>query len=331
MRRLIPVLLAFVPIVVYAQAGQTVHYELKMQDLKYTYGPSTPVMKVKPGDIIDTRTVDADGRAVKAAGGNPTGPNPLTGPFYVEGAEPGDTLSVKFLALDVDGKEGWGSTIPGWGILNSSKYSPAIGGAAKDRVWTYPIDSARKVATFHALDSKFTVDIPLHPFLGCVGVAPADGESRSSIVPAEFGGNMDSAESSVGNTLYLPVSAKGALLFMGDGHAAMGDGEIDGTAIEVSMKVRVQVGLIKKQKIEWPRYENSEYIMTVGAYRPLDDAARIAFTELIGWIHTGYGLSESDAYDLLSKTAEVRLAEMVDPNFVIIAKVKKRFLPPAKK
>ncbi len=195
---------------------------------------------------------------------------------------------------------------------------------------TYAIDKTANVATFRARDSNFSVKIPLHPFLGCVGVAPADGEMRSSIVPAEFGGNMDAPEASVGNTLYLPVNVSGALLFLGDGHAAMGDGEIAGTAIEVSMRVRIQVDVIKRQKIEWPRFENADYIMAVGIYRPLDDALRIAFTELIHWIHERYGLSEMDAYELLSKTAEIHVDEMVDPNYVIVAKINKKFLPAGK-
>jgi amidase len=314
-----------------AQAQNRVaKYELKMQDLKYTYGPHAPVLKVQSGDTIETNTVDADGHAVEKAGIKVLGPNPLTGPFYVEGAEPGDTLAVKFLTVDVDGKEGWGSLVAGFGGLNSSRYTPIIGGGVPNKVWTYPIDKAKNIATFHALDSNFTVNIPLHPFLGCVGVAPADGEARSSIVPAEYGGNMDAPEASVGNTLYLPVSVPGALLFLGDGHAAMGDGEVDGTAIEVSMRVRVKVDVIKHKTILWPRFENDNYIMAVGIYRPLDDALRIAFTELIHWMHERNGLSELDAYELLSKTAEIHLDEMVDPNYVIVAKINKKFLPAAK-
>jgi acetamidase/formamidase len=127
--------------------------------------------------------------------------------------------------------------------------------------------------------------------------------------------------------LYLPVNVPGALLFLGDGHGAQGDGEIAGTAIEASTRVRLQVGVIKGKRIRCPRFENDTYIMATGIYRPLDDALRIAFTELIGWIHERYGLSEMDAYDLLSKTAEIHVAEMVDPNYVVIAKIKKQFLP----
>jgi amidase len=106
----------------------------------------------------------------------------------------------------------------------------------------------------------------------------------------------------------------------------MGDGEVNGTAIEISMKVRMQVSVIKGQRISWPRFENDNYIMAVGVYRPLDDALRIAFTELIQWIHERNGLSEMDAYELLSKTAEIHLDEMVDPNYVVVAKINKKFL-----
>ena len=180
-------------------------------------------------------------------------------------------------------------------------------------------------------DSKFEVKIPLHPFLGCIGVAPAGGEARSSIVPAEFGGNMDAPEATLGNTVYFPVNVKGGLLYMGDGHAAMGDGEVAGAAIEVPLRVRVQVSVIKGHKINWPRFENDEAIMTVGAYRPVDDALRIAFTELVGWIHEEYGLSQLDAYELLGKVAKIRLAEMVDPNYVVIASIEKKYLPVRKK
>jgi acetamidase/formamidase len=200
-----------------------------------------------------------------------------------------------------------------------------------EKIWFYPIDKASNTATFNALDSKFSVKIPLHPFFGCIGVAPAGGEVRSSIVPAEFGGNMDAPEVSVGNTLYLPVNVPGALLYMGDGHAAMGDGEVAGTAIEVPLLARIQVSIIKGQKINWPRFENNDSIMAVGAYRPLDDALRIAFTELVAWIHKDYGLSSLDAYELLSKVAKIHLDEMVDPNYVVVASIDKKFLPAKKK
>lgn len=310
------------------------HYHATISDVKYVYGAAQPVARLKPGDILETNTLDAFGNAIQKPGDTLSmvkGDNPLTGPFYIEGAEPGDTLAVTILDLQVDGNQGVGTLVPGFGALNETSYTPMLNAPIPERIWFYPIDHATNTATFRALDSNFSVKIPLHPFFGCIGVAPAGGEARSSIVPAEFGGNMDSPEASVGNTVYFPVNVPGALLFMGDGHAAMGDGEVAGTAVEVPLRARVRVNLIKHQKINWPRFENEDAIMTVGAYRPLDDCLRIAFTELVNWIHQDYGLSELDAYELLSKVARIHLNEMVDPNYVIVASVDKKYLPPKKK
>jgi amidase len=316
-----------------AQTGNVVKYHATINDVKYVYGSAAPVAHVKAGDVIETNTLDAFGNVLKKPGdkmGSVKGVNPLTGPFYVDGAQPGDTLAVKILHLQVDGDQGVGAFAPGFGALNATSYTPMLHAPLPERIWFYPIDKTSNTATFKALDSKFSVKIPLHPFLGCIGVSPAGGEARSSIVPAEFGGNMDAPEVSVGNTLYLPVSVPGALLYMGDGHAAMGDGEVAGTAIEVALLAKVQVGVIKGKKINWPRFENNDSIMTVGAYRPLDDALRIAFTELVDWIHKDYGLSSFDAYELLSKVAKIHLDEMVDPNYVVVASIDKKFLPARK-
>jgi amidase len=313
-----------------ASAQQTVRYTPPEKDLKYVYATVPPVATLKPGDILETNTVDAFGNVIQKPGDTMAmvkGDNPLTGPFAIAGAEPGDTLVVKILDLTVDSVRGVGALAPGFGALNTTSYTPMLNANLPEKIWFYDIDRAKNQATFHALDSNFTVNIPLQPFLGCIGVAPAGGEARSSVVPAEFGGNMDAPEVRPGYTLYLPVNAPGALLYFGDGHAAQGDGEVAGTAIEVPLRVRLQVDLIKKQKIAWPRFENDTSIMAVGAYRPLDDALRIAFTELVGWIHHDYGLSEMDAYELLSKVAKIHLVEMVDPNYVVIAGVDKHYLP----
>jgi len=327
------VLIAFLAVTVAwscASAENVVRYRGAADNVKYVFATSDPIARLKSKDILETNTLDAFGNAIQ----KPTdtlrmvkGDNPLTGPFFVEGAEPGDTLVVKILDLQIDGNQGVGTIAPGFGAINSSKYTPVLNPDLPERIWLYPIDHATNTATFSAHDTKFSVRIQLRAFLGCIGVAPADREARSSIVPAEFGGNMDAPEASAGNTAYFPVSVAGALLYVGDGHAAMGDGEIGGSAIEVPLRARMQVSVIKGQKISWPRFENDDAIMAVGAYRPLDDAARIAFTELVKWIHHDYGLSELDAYELLSKVAKVRLAEMVDPNYVIIASVEKKYLP----
>jgi amidase len=314
-----------------AAAQQVVRYEPTEKDLKYVYATAPPVATLKPGDTLETRTFDAFGNVIRKPGDTlalTKGDNPLTGPFAVSGAEPGDTLVVKILSLTVDSTRGVGALAPGFGALNTTSYTPMLNAALPEKIWFYDIDAARNEATFHALDSNFSVKIPLQPFLGCIGVAPAGGEARSSIVPAEFGGNMDASEARAGFTIYLPVHAPGALLYIGDGHAAQGDGEVAGTAIEVPLRVRLQVDVIKRHMIGWPRFENETALMTAGAYRPLDDALRIAFTELVNWIHTDYGLSPLDAYELLSKVAKIHLAEMVDPNYVVVAGIEKRFLPP---
>ena len=314
-----------------SEPGNVVKYHATINDVKYVYASAEPVARLKPGDILDTNTLDCFGNVIKKPGDTLSmvkGDNPLTGPFYIEGAEPGDTLAVKILDLEVDGDQGVGAFAPGFGALNETNYTPMLHSPLPEKIWFYPVDHDSNTATFQALDSKFSVKIPLHPFFGCIGVAPSGGEARSSIVPAEFGGNMDSPEASVGNTVYFPVNVPGGLLYLGDGHAVMGDGEVAGTAIEVPLRARVQLSLIKGQKINWPRFENDSAIMAIGAYRPLDDCVRIAFTELVAWIHQDYGLSELDAYELLSQVAKIHLNEMVDPNYVVVASIEKKFLPP---
>jgi amidase len=312
-------------------AQQVVRYQPAAKDLKFVYATVPPVATLRPGDTLETSTFDAFGNVITKPGDTMAmvkGDNPLTGPFAIAGAEPGDTLVVKILQLTIDSPRGVGALAPGFGALNTTNYTPMLNANLPEKIWFYDIDQSANQATFHALDSNFSVRIPLQPFLGCIGVAPAGGEARSSTVPAEFGGNMDAPEVRPGYTLYLPVNAPGALLYLGDGHAAQGDGEVAGTAIEVPLRVRLQVDLIKRKKISWPRFENASSIMAVGAYRPLDDALRIAFTELVGWIHADYGLSDMDAYELLSKVATIHLVEMVDPNYVVLAGVEKRYLPP---
>jgi acetamidase/formamidase len=311
-----------------------VRYEAKQSELKLVYGVAAPVAHLRSGDVLETNTFDAFGNSVQKPGDkfDPSkGPNPLTGPFYVENAQPGDTLAVHILSVEVDTEQGAGIMGPGFGALNSSSYTPMLNPDLPERIYFYPVDRRSGTATFHAQDSDFTVKIPMHPFLGCIGVAPPMGEARASITPGEWGGNMDAPEISAGHTVYLPVNVAGALLYLGDGHAAQGDGEVAGTGIEIPMRVRLRVEVIKGRRLRWPRLENDTFIMAVGAYRPLDDALRIAFTELIDWIHTDYGLSKLDAYELLSMVAQIHLTEMVDPNYVVIAKMPKKYLPAKKR
>ena len=314
-----------------AKDEQVVHFSGTIDNVKYVFGVAPPVAHLKPGNILDANSLDCFGNALQKPGDTFSmvkGDNPLTGPFFIDGAEPGDTLVVKILDLQVDGNQGVGTFSPGFGAVNNTHYTPVLEAKPlEERIWYYPIDHEKNTATFQALDSKFKVSFPVHPFLGCIGVAPANGEARSSIVPAEFGGNMDAPEVSKGNTLFLPVNVAGALFYFGDGHAAMGDGEVAGSAVEVPMKARLRIDVLKKKKIDWPRLENETTLMTAGIYRPVDDAVRIAVTELIHWVHADYGLSELDAYELCSKVCKLHLTEMVDPNYVVIASIEKKYLP----
>jgi len=325
------------PVLAFAQSRseavpeqKVVPYHATIDTVKYVFGVAAPVAHLKAGIILEANSLDCFGNAIKKPGDPLSlvkGDNPLTGPFFIDGAEPGDTLVIHILDLQVDGNQGIGAFAPGFGALNQTNYTPMLHAPLPEKIWFYPIDHASNTATFQALDSNYKVKIPLHPFLGCIGVAPAGGEARSSIVPAEFGGNMDAPEASAGNTLYLPVNVSGALFYFGDGHAAMGDGEIAGTAIEVPMKARLQFDVVKGKHTNWPRFENEKEIMAAGAYRPLDDALRIAYTELVAWIHADYGLSELDAYELLSEVGKLHVTEMVDPNYVVIASIEKKYLP----
>src|SRR5580765_7551231 len=175
-----------------------VRYKATIDNVKYVYGVAPPVANVKPGNILEANSLDCFGNALQKPG-DPfslvKGDNPLTGPFYIEGAEPGDTLVVHILDLQIDGKQGVGTFAPGFGAANATHYTPMIETKPlEEKMWFYPVDAERNTATFQALDSDFKVSFPLHPFLGCIGVAPANGEARSSIVPAEFVGNMDAPE-----------------------------------------------------------------------------------------------------------------------------------------
>src|ERR1700722_5891142 len=182
-------LLLMLPVAAVAQTANVIKYHATINDVKYGYGPAAPAPHAKPGDIIETNTLDAFGNVLKKPGDTQSlvkGDNPLTGPFYVDGAQPGDTLAVKILDLQVDGNQGVGAFAPGFGALNETSYTPMLHAPLPEKIWFYPIDKARHTATFNALDSKFSVKIPLHPFFGCIGVAPAGGEARSSVVAAVF-------------------------------------------------------------------------------------------------------------------------------------------------
>ncbi len=316
-------------------AGAETHkYIPKPGELKYTFATAEPVLRVNPGDTIETWTENALGPAVKKPGDKlapDEKPNPNTGPFYVKGAQPGDTLAVHLISIQPAADYGAGIAGPGFGALTQTLYTPMLDEPIPERIWYYHIDKQAGTVEFSALDSDHKVKLPLRPFLGCLGVAPANEEARSTIVPEFFGGNMDTPEVRAGSTIYFPVNVAGALLYLGDGHAAQGEGEIAGTAAEVAMNVTLKVDVIKGRRITTPRLEDNTHLMAVGSYRPLEDAMRIASRELIQWMVDDYGLSPLDAYELLSVAMESNVSQLVDPNYTVLVKIKKEYLPPKRR
>jgi acetamidase/formamidase len=304
-------------------------------ELKYTFGGALPTHRIKPGTKIVSWTEDCYDGAVTRPGQMPSQvippghDNPQTGPFYVEGAEPGDTLAIRILKLEPARNYGISSTFPGFGALNRTDRTAMLGADLPETVWFYDVDKTKGVARTRSTDGKHAWEIPLAPFLGCLGVAPAVGEVRSTIVPGDFGGNMDCPDVRAGNTVYLGVRVPGALLSFGDGHYAMGEGEIIGTAVEGAMNVELVVDLIKGRRTPWPRIENDEWMMSLGAARPLEDAARVAFKDMVDWVREKTGISEMDAYQFVSQAARAPIIEIVDPEYTVLVKVEKKRLPAA--
>ena len=305
----------------------------KHEDLVYTFGGAAPKQRIKPGTRIVTWTEDCFDGVVATAADLPSKKmvpghdNPQTGPFHVEGAEPGDTIAVHVLRVEPARAYAVSSFGPGFGALVGNNETAMLGADFPETTWRYDVDAKRNVARSTSRDGRHSWEVPLAPFLGCLGVAPAGGEVRTTIVPGNFGGNMDCPEVRAGNTVYLGVNVSGALVSFGDGHYAMGDGEIMGAAIEGAMNVEVFIELIKKNATPIPRIENADEVMFVGSGRPLEDAARVAFKAMIGWVREKTGMSEMDAYQFVAQNAKAPIIQLVDPEYTMIVKLEKGRIP----
>jgi acetamidase/formamidase len=291
-----------------------------------TYSFAHPLaLRIKPGDRVVTKTidaagVDAEGKAVA------TGPNPQTGPFYVEGAEPGDMLVVTIEKLDTNRAMAYSGSLLSLYTVDPGAIAARVDRDPRRLTWT--IDKARGVARLDQADVQpGGIELPLRPMLGCIGVAPARKEAISSAAPGAFGGNMDYAGMGAGVKLMLPVNEPGALLFLGDGHARMGEGEVAGTGLETSLDVEFSVDLVKKKAIAWPRLETETHVMVLGSARPLLEAFQHATSELQRWLMADYGMTERGAQTLMGQAAEYDIANVVDPNFTVVAKIRKAMVP----
>lgn len=286
-------------------------------------GTYEPVLHLAPGDTLVTSTVDARGYDHRREQVTPRG-NPQTGPFYVEGAEPGDVLKVVLEDITPSRSYGWCGSSVAPGVVDPT-YVRELPEAP---LAEWHVDVATGTATLVGPSSNLPrLEIPLEPMLGCFGVAPDRGQAISTATSGEHGGNMDYRGFKAGTTVYFPVFAPGALFFLGDGHAAQGDGEIVGSGIEISMNVRVRLDLIKDRQATWPRGENDEFIFTVGNARPLDQAVQHATTEMLRWLQHDYGLDALAANLLLAQCVRYDLGNMFDPAYTMVCKVPKRYLP----
>jgi amidase len=292
-----------------------------------TYAVREPVLRIKPGTIVETRTFSKPGDYYE--GGAWPGE---VGPFHIEGAESGDTLVVRILKLTPNRDTAVSRYNPGGisGVAGDNR-TRMLNDPLPARPFIWRLDRQRMVGILDLPNSASKrIEVPLKPMLGRVAVAPAGQEAFGGLWPGDFGGNLDASDVREGITVYLPVFHPGANFYFGDGHALQGDGEIIGSGLETTMDVTFQFDLIKGKRIRWPRGEDATHIMVFGSVRPLVDAMRIAYVELIEWLVAEYGFDKMDAFQIASQVGEVRVANIVDPNYTVVAKFPKTLLPPKK-
>jgi amidase len=312
-------------ILAFAATGWAETHRFEPKEFYNTFsGAHTPALRIKPGDHVVTYTIDASGVDSKGVQRG-RGPNPETGPFYIEGAEPGDTLVVHILRLETNRATGYSAS-----LLAPYTADPGFlrAEALRDpKRASWRIDKQKGIAYLDPGEFKGPrIELPLRPMLGCIGTAPPNKAAIPTGYPDNFGGNMDYNGMGAGVTVMLPVFEPGALLFLGDGHARQGDGEVVGSAIETSLDVEFSVDLMKGKKINWPRLENQDFIMVLGSSRALNEALQHATTELMRWLMESYGFDERGASLLMGQGMEYEISNVVDPEFTIVAKMRKSYL-----
>ena len=312
---------------------ELVTYRPVPDEYAWTFGGVQPVQSVRPGTVLELWTEDCFAGKVRSRDDLVSVVcdfpflNPQTGPFFVEGAMPGDTLAIHFISIEPSRDWAASTTVPLFGALTSTHLTATLQPPLPEIVWMWQLDRTGRTARFTARDSAFEIDLPMDPMHGTVGVAPANLEVRSALVPDAHGGNLDTPEMRAGTTCFLGVNVEGALFSLGDGHARQGEGETCGVAVECAMDTVVVVDLVKNRHTPWPRLESDTYIMSAGSARPLEDAFRIAQADLVQWVSQDHGLSLMDAYQLVSQAVESPLANVCDTNYTSLAKLRKVWLP----
>src|SRR5215831_5282284 len=312
---------------------EVVTFRPEADQYAWTFGGAAPVARIRTPVVLDVFTEDAFFGRVRSENDLVSEVcefpfvNPQTGPFYIEGAEPGDTVADHFASITPARDWGASTTIPLFGALTGTHATALLADPLPELVWMWHFDRAANTCRFTARHGGFTVDMPMNPMHGTVGVAPANLEARSALVPDAFGGNMDTPEMRAGVTCYLGVNVEGALLSIGDGHARQGEGETCGVAVECAMNTVLAVELLKGLATPWPRIESDTHIMSAGSARPLEDAFRIAQADLVHWVAQDCGLSVLDSYQFITQAVEAPLANVCDTNYTSVAKLRKDWLP----
>jgi len=287
-----------------------------------TFAVRDPVARIKPGTVLISRT--NTGPYYTEQGGAFPGE---VGPFYVEGATTKDMLKVEIIKVRPNSGLAASQLYPDFGGLGMEKTVRLVNDPIPTKRYLWRLDTVRMVGTTEMPKSRIRrLELDLQPMLGRVAVAPRGAEAFGGIWPGDFGGNMDAPEVREGTTVYLPIFHDGAYFYFGDGHARQGEGEVAGTGLETSMDVILKVDVIKGKTIDWPRLEDRDYIMVAGSARPLMDAFRLAHVELIEWMVEEHGFDKWDAYTLLGQAGENTVANVVDPAYTVVAKIKKRYL-----
>jgi acetamidase/formamidase len=283
-----------------------------------------PVLAVSPGDTVHTTTVDAGGTDEKGVT-RVLGGNPETGPFYVETAMPGDTLVVQLTRVRLN--RDWAMSDD---AIVPRGLDTDLGVKMKDggKPVRWHLDTAHGVATLEKPSEHLAhYSVPLRPMLGCVATAPPPAAGAPATFDSgEFGGNMDFNELVEGATLYLPVRTPGALLYLGDGHATQGDGELNGNALETSMDVEFTVDVIPGKRVPGPRVESATHIMAMGLDGSIDDAFRNATANMAAWLEEKYGLTPPEVAEVLGTSAEYKVSEVADRNAGVVLKINKERL-----
>jgi amidase len=301
--------------------------EAKQGKYHYTIGPySDPVLTVRPGDRIVVETRDAFEGKIKTERDMPSAKltmpfvNPQNGPILIEGAEKGDAVAVSIETMVPRGENPRGTCamIPEFGALTGTTYTALLNDPLPEIVRKVHVDEE------HVHWSP-RVTLPYKPHIGTLSCSP-EIDSINSLTPDSHGGNMDLPDMGPGSVTYLPVRTAGARLFIGDAHACQGDGEVCGVAVEFATVTTIKVDIVKGWAIEWPRLETAELIMAIGSARPLEDATRIAYRELIRWMVKDYAFDQWDAYMMLSQCGKVRLGNFVDPKYTVGAGINKKYL-----